>query len=75
MKEFRIGTRLIGPNMPPFVIAEAGINHDGDFDKAIQLVDAARECGADCIKFQDSFRWPFRFGCRTNALWLCVIPE
>ena len=52
MKEFKIGARIIGPNMPPFVIAEAGINHDGVFDKAIQLVDAARECGADCIKFQ-----------------------
>jgi len=52
MKEFKIGERLIGSNMPPFVIAEAGINHDGDFDKAIQLVDSAKECGADCIKFQ-----------------------
>lgn len=52
MKEFKIGARLIGLDMPPFVIAEAGINHGGDFDKAIQMVDAAKECGADCIKFQ-----------------------
>jgi sialic acid synthase SpsE len=52
MKEFKIGERLIGADLPPFIIAEAGINHDGDFDKAIQLVDAAKECGADCIKFQ-----------------------
>jgi len=36
----------------PLIIAEAGINHNGDFDKAIQLVDAALVAGADCIKFQ-----------------------
>ena len=36
----------------PFVIAEAGINHDGDFNKALQLVDVALESGASAIKFQ-----------------------
>ena len=36
----------------PFVIAEAGINHDGDFDRAIELVDVAFESGASAIKFQ-----------------------
>ncbi|MBF0103973.1 MAG: N-acetylneuraminate synthase family protein [Deltaproteobacteria bacterium] len=52
MKEFKIGKRIIGPAQPPFIIAEAGINHDGDFGKAIQLVDTAKKCGADCVKFQ-----------------------
>ncbi|MBF0450250.1 MAG: N-acetylneuraminate synthase family protein [Candidatus Magnetomorum sp.] len=52
MKEFQIGDRKISPNKIPFIIAEAGINHEGDFKKAIQLVDAAIESGADCIKFQ-----------------------
>ena len=52
MPEFRLGDRLIGDDQPPFVIAEAGINHEGEFEKAIQLVDAAVAAGADCIKFQ-----------------------
>lgn len=35
-----------------FIIAEAGVNHDGDLDKALGLVDAAADAGADCVKFQ-----------------------
>jgi len=52
MRDFKIGNRVIGLNNPPFIIAEAGINHDGDYEKAIQLVDSAKKNGADCIKFQ-----------------------
>jgi sialic acid synthase SpsE len=50
--EFEIADRRIGPNHPPFIIAEAGINHEGDINKALELVDAAADAGADCIKFQ-----------------------
>ncbi len=50
--EFRLKDRLIGEDHPPFVIAEVGINHEGDFNKAIQLVDAAVAAGAECVKFQ-----------------------
>lgn len=42
----------IGPGHPCFVIAEVGNNHNGDFDRAIALVDAAVAAGADCAKFQ-----------------------
>ena len=52
MREFKIGDRVVGLDTPPFIIAEAGINHNGDYNKAIQLVDSAKENGADCIKFQ-----------------------
>lgn len=38
--------------MSVFIIAEAGVNHNGDFDLAKKLVDMAVECGADAIKFQ-----------------------
>lgn len=50
--KFRIGPRVIGEDALPFVIAEAGINHEGNVRKALQLVNAAAKAGADCIKFQ-----------------------
>ena len=50
--EFYLGKRKIGPSEPPLVIAEIGINHEGDFDKAIQMVDDAYKAGCECAKFQ-----------------------
>jgi N-acetylneuraminate synthase len=35
-----------------FIIAEAGVNHNGDLDKALQLIDVASDAGADAVKFQ-----------------------
>ena len=52
MAEIEIAGRKIGDGHPPFIIAEVGINHEGSFDKAVQMVDAAVEAGADCVKFQ-----------------------
>ena len=54
-RTLRIGDRAIGPGEPCFVIAEAGINHNGDATVAAELVDAAAEAGADAIKFQTHF--------------------
>lgn len=47
-----VGDRAIGASQPCFVIAEIGNNHNGDFDRAIALIDAAKASGADCAKFQ-----------------------
>lgn len=44
--------RRVGVNHPVFIIAEAGINHQGDVEIAKQLIKNAKECGADCVKFQ-----------------------
>jgi len=47
-----IGSRLIGGEAPCFVIAEAGVNHNGDVQLALDMIDAATACGADAVKFQ-----------------------
>jgi N-acetylneuraminate synthase/N,N'-diacetyllegionaminate synthase len=51
-KPFRIADREIGGGAPCFVIAEAGVNHNGSLAMALQLVDAAARAGADAVKFQ-----------------------
>lgn len=52
MPELKIRGRLIGPGHPPFVIAEIGINHEGEFAKAVRMVNDAAEAGCECVKFQ-----------------------
>lgn len=44
--------RITDTSAPPFVIAEAGVNHNGDLRMALMLVDAAADAGADAVKFQ-----------------------
>ena len=52
MSSLRIAGREIGADHPPLVMAEVGINHEGDVGKALQLVDAAAAAGAELVKFQ-----------------------
>ncbi|MET0829640.1 MAG: N-acetylneuraminate synthase family protein [Microbacterium sp.] len=47
-----IGSRVIGGGRPAYVIAEIGLNHNGDVDLAKQLIDVAADAGADAVKFQ-----------------------
>src|SRR6185369_6131827 len=49
---FEIDERRIGVSAPVFIVAEAGVNHNGNPALARRLVDAAAECGADAVKFQ-----------------------
>lgn len=52
MPQIKIAHFQIGTEHPPFIIAEAGINHNGELDKALRMVEVARDVGADAIKFQ-----------------------
>lgn len=52
METFSIAGRKVGPDHPPLVLAEVGINHEGELKKALQLVDAAADAGAEVVKFQ-----------------------
>src|SRR3989338_2299785 len=47
-----IGGHKVGSGHPCFVIAEAGVNHNGDLGLARQLVEVAADAGADAVKFQ-----------------------
>jgi N-acetylneuraminate synthase/N,N'-diacetyllegionaminate synthase len=49
---FHFGKRAIGPGQPCFIIAEAGVNHDGSLATARWLIEAAHQAGADAVKFQ-----------------------
>jgi sialic acid synthase SpsE len=51
-RSIHIGARRIGPDDPPFVIAEIGINHEGEITKAVRMVDDAHSAGCECVKFQ-----------------------
>jgi len=55
--EFEIQGHMIGDNHPTYFIADIAANHDGDLDRAIELIRLAKEAGADAAKFQN-FRAP-----------------
>ncbi len=52
MSEVKIGEVLIGHGHPCYVIAEIGINHNGDIEIAKKLIDVAKDAGCDAVKFQ-----------------------
>ncbi|MEZ0395263.1 MAG: N-acetylneuraminate synthase family protein [Anaerolineales bacterium] len=51
-REIKLGNRLVGDGHPAFIIAEIGINHNGDLEIAKQMIDAAVHAGVDAVKFQ-----------------------
>jgi N-acetylneuraminate synthase len=51
-REMQVGSKSVGDGHPTYVIAEIGINHNGDLGTAKHLIDAAVRAGADAVKFQ-----------------------
>jgi N-acetylneuraminate synthase len=51
-REIKFGNRMVGDGHPAFIIAEIGINHNGDLDITKKMIDAAVHAGADAVKFQ-----------------------
>ena len=52
MTKIKLNNHLIGHGCQPFIIAEAGINHNGEIANALKMIDIAKTAGADAIKFQ-----------------------
>lgn len=51
-KFVEIDNRKIGPDYPPYIIAELSANHNGDINRAFEILEMAKRCGADAIKLQ-----------------------
>ncbi|MFH1447199.1 MAG: N-acetylneuraminate synthase family protein [Chloroflexota bacterium] len=51
-REVKIGNRWVGDGYPTYIIAEIGINHNGDIEIAKKLIDAAKHAGVNAVKFQ-----------------------
>ena len=49
---FKINGKTIGPDEPPYCIAEVGINHNGSLKLAKEMIEVAKDSGADAVKFK-----------------------
>ena len=51
-KSFQIGNKMIGEGAPALIVAEISANHNQDYNRALEIVHAAKEAGADAVKLQ-----------------------
>ncbi len=51
-KSFKIGNKTISAESPAFIVAEISANHNQDYNRALEIIHAAKEAGADAVKLQ-----------------------
>ena len=51
-RQIQVGDRMVGDGHPTYIVAEIGINHNGDLEQAKRLIDASVLAGVDAVKFQ-----------------------
>lgn len=67
VSKISIGNRDIGPDQPCFIIAEAGVNHNGDIRMAKKMIDVAAASSADAVKFQTFIAEKIAIKCAPKA--------
>lgn len=65
-KDIDSAERMIKMQKRTLIIAEAGVNHNGDFDTALKMIDIAKKAGVDIVKFQTSITSTSRFAEKAN---------
>lgn len=66
MQSIKIKNRIIGDGNPAYIIAEMSANHAGSFERAVEIIHAAKEAGADCIKIQTYTADTITLDCRNE---------
>lgn len=74
-KPIYINKRAIGPDLPPYIIAELSANHNGDIGRAMAILEMAKRSGADAVKLQTYTQDTLTLNCTkpdfmiTDGLW------
>ena len=71
MKKISIADRCIGLDQPCLIVAEIGINHNGDIGLARKMIEEAEDCGADAVKFQNYRTKDFIYDRSLNYSYQC----